>query len=53
MSDEELNQGTAQTANTAQSTDSAPAGMPSEAPEAPANEVTTPPVKDDNLVGSF
>ena len=40
---------TAQTANTAQSTDSAPADMPPSAPEAPANEVTPPLAKDDNL----
>jgi len=40
---------TPQTANTAQSTDSAPADVPSEAPQAPANEVTPPLAKDDNL----
>lgn len=45
MSDE-----TPQTANTAQSNDSAPADVPSSAPEAPTNEVTPPPVKDDNPV---
>jgi hypothetical protein len=45
MSDE-----TAQTANTAQSNDSAPADMPSSAPEAPASEVVSAPVKDDNSI---
>jgi len=44
MSDE-----TAQTANTAQTTDSAPADVPSEAPQAPTSEVTPPLAKDDNL----
>jgi hypothetical protein len=44
MSDE-----TAQTVNTAQSNDSAPASVPLEAPEAPADTVTPLPVKDDNL----
>jgi ribosomal protein S25 len=44
MSDE-----TAQTANTVQSTDSAPADVPLEAPSAPTSEVTPPLAKDDNL----
>jgi ribosomal protein S25 len=40
---------TAQTANTAQSTDSAPADVPLEAPQAPTDTVTPPLAKDDNL----
>jgi hypothetical protein len=40
---------TAQTVNTAQSTDSTPADLPLEAPNAPASEVTPPLAKDDNL----
>jgi len=40
---------TAQTANTAQTTDSAPADVPLEAPNAPASEVTPPLAKDDIL----
>ena len=39
---------TPQTGDTAQTTDSAPADVPSEAPEAPANAVTPPLAKDDN-----
>lgn len=41
---------TPQTANNAQSSDSTPADMPLEAPQAPTNAVTPPPAKDDNLV---
>ncbi len=44
MSDE-----TAQTVNTAQPTDSAPADVPLEATQAPASAVTPPLAKDDNL----
>ena len=44
MSDE-----TPQTVNTAQSTDSTPADVPLEAPNAPTSEVTPPLAKDDNL----
>jgi hypothetical protein len=40
---------TAQTGDTAQTTVSEPANVPSEAPEASKNEVVTAPVKDDNL----
>jgi hypothetical protein len=40
---------TAQIDNSVQSNDSAPADMPSSAPEAPASKVVLPPVKDDNL----
>src|ERR1035437_7258996 len=40
---------TAQIDNFPQSNNSAPADMPSSAPEASASEVTTPPAKDDNL----
>jgi len=40
---------TAQTANTAQTTVSVPADVPSSAPQAPASEVTPPLAKDDNL----
>ena len=45
MSDE-----TAQTVNTAQSNDSAPADVPLEAPNAPTSEVTPPVAKDDNSI---
>jgi ribosomal protein S25 len=41
---------TAQTANTVQSSDSVPADIPSSAPEAPASEVTPPLAKDDNSI---
>ena len=50
MSDEVTNDVTAQTEQSVQSTDSAPADMPSSAPEAPASEVIPPPVKDDNSI---
>src|ERR1035437_1808950 len=41
---------TAQTTESVQSNDSAPADVPSSAPEAPANEVTPPLAKDDNSI---
>jgi hypothetical protein len=50
MPDEAINNETAQTVNTTQSNDSAPADVPSSAPEAPTNEVTPPPAKDDNSI---
>ena len=41
---------TPQTGDTAQTTDSASATVPPSAPEAPASEVVTAPVKDDNFI---
>jgi len=41
---------TAQTANTAQTTGSVPADVPSEAPQAPTDTVTPPLAKDDNSI---
>ena len=44
-----MSDNTAQIDNSLQPNDSTPANMPLEAPQAPANEVVSTPVKDDNL----